>query len=239
MDSSWVDDEQAEEDYVPESSHDMGWLGYFIGINELLHTLYIRQFDPPDGESVSDVLIPFLEGVSHNKSIHVLDIHSLNMSECRLFTILYPFFECNDCLRTIVFDQCVFGVEECRQFALAIGNRTNKSLSLEIVELDNNGIADEGIVDIVTALSMQSQLKNLSMQSNHISTNGCRALATLLQHTATELQTLDLRSNEINNEGLDALVPVLKHHNHLKYLYLVITTTFNYIKESQLTIGKT
>jgi len=33
------------------------------------------QFDPPDGESVSDVLIPFLDGVSHNKSIQVLDIH--------------------------------------------------------------------------------------------------------------------------------------------------------------------
>ena len=194
----------------------MGWLGYFIGKNEPLKTLNVRQFDPPEGESVSDVLIPFLEGVSKNKSIQQLDIHSLNMSECRLFTVLYPFFEYNDCLRTIVFDQCIFGVEGCRLFASAIGSCTNKSL--EVMQLENNGITDEGLVLIITALCKQSQLKTLVLNHNGLSTTGCKALSTLLHNSALGL--LDLSSNEINDEGMDVLVPVLAHHNHLKSLYL-------------------
>ena len=92
----------------------MGWLGYFIGKSKHLRTLNIRDFDPPGGESVSDIIVPFLEGVSHNKSMHELDIHDMDMVECRLFTILYPFFEYNNCLRIIIFDECVFGVEECK-----------------------------------------------------------------------------------------------------------------------------
>jgi len=215
-----VDDEQIEEDYVPESSHDMGWLGYFVGRNELLHTLNIREFDPPDGESVRDVLIPFLEGVSKNKSIQKLDIHILDMSECRLFTILYPFFQYNDCLRAIVFDQCVFGVDGCRLFASAISSCTNKLL--EVIKIENNGITDEGLVDIITALSMHSHLKTLDLNHNGLSTIGCKALSTLLQNSATKLETLNLNNNEIDDEGMDALVPVLKHHNHLISLYLCI-----------------
>ena len=213
-----VDDEQIEEDYVPESSHDMGWLGYFIGKNEPLKTLNVRQFDPPEGESVSDLLIPFLEGVSTNKSMQELDIHDMDMVECRLFTILYPFFKNNQCLKSIAFHRCAFGVEGCRLFASTLGNSTNKSL--EIVELDSNGTAEEGLVDIITALSIYPQLKTLSLIGNHLSTIGCIALATLLQHSSTKLKHLRLSNNEINDEGIEALVPILAHHNHLHSLKL-------------------
>ena len=40
-------DEDGEDciDYVPESANDMGWLGYFVGKNNHLKELYIRDFD--------------------------------------------------------------------------------------------------------------------------------------------------------------------------------------------------
>lgn len=31
--------------YIPESANDMGWLGYFIGKNDHVETLYMTQFE--------------------------------------------------------------------------------------------------------------------------------------------------------------------------------------------------
>ena len=49
-------------------------------------------------------------------------------------------------------NECNFGDEGARLFALAIGGSTNKSL--QTVELENNNISEEGMVDILTSLSM-------------------------------------------------------------------------------------
>jgi len=51
------------EDYVPEGTSDMGWLGYFIGKNEQLEELLFRTFTPPSGLGVLEVLEPFIKGV--------------------------------------------------------------------------------------------------------------------------------------------------------------------------------
>ena len=57
-------DEDGEgcEDYVPEGTNDMGWLGYFIGSNGNLRSLCFSTFTPTSGSSVSDVLEPFFWG---------------------------------------------------------------------------------------------------------------------------------------------------------------------------------
>ena len=119
-----------------------------------------------------------------------------------MFTMLGPFFKKNFNLTSIYIEHCDFGDEWGRLFALAIGSSTNKSLKR--VALENTDISDEGLVDILTALSMHPQLKYLDLEENRLSTNGCVALATLLRCTAKELQHLFLSDNDIGDEGIEA-----------------------------------
>ena len=80
-------------DYVPEGAYDMGWLGYFIGKNEQLKELYFRNFTPPSGASIAEVLEPFFSGVVNNKSITRLDFGSMDLLDGRVFSMMCPFFE--------------------------------------------------------------------------------------------------------------------------------------------------
>ena len=103
-------------------------------------------------------------------------------------------------------------------FALAIGGSTNKSL--KGVHLRNNNIDEDGMVDIITALSMHPCLQKLDLTRNCLRKNGCVALATLLRCSATKLQHLYLANTEINDEGIEALVPELTTCNRLEVLDL-------------------
>ena len=213
-------DEDGEEcvDYVPEGAYDMGWLGYFIGKNDHLQTLAIKPFDQTSGASVRDVMEPFFRGVSSNKSIQNVTFRGADLLEGEIFTMLGPFFQNNYNLTTIIIDDCVWGDEGGRLFALAIGSSTNKSLKQ--VDLSNNNIAEEGMVDIITALSIYPHLEHLDLIGNHLGKNGCVALATLLRCSATELEYLCLANNEINDEGIEALVPALTKCDQLETLHL-------------------
>ena len=111
---------------------------------------------------------------------------------------------------------CDFGSEGARLFALALGSCTHKSL--QKVELEDNNISDEGMVDIITALSMHPNLEYLDLDGNCLRKNGCVALSTLLQCSATELQYLYISRNEINDEGIKALVPALATCSRLQSL---------------------
>jgi len=158
-------------------------------------------------ESFSDVLISFLKGVNSNRSIEKIDFDSFDLTNGSVFTSMDQFFKGNSQLHYISISGCNFGVEGCRSFALALGS----CKSLETLKLENNGIADKGLVYIITALSSccnnHPYLDKLDLDGNRLSTNGC--IATLLQHSAIELHTLDLSNNEINDEGIYALVPAL------------------------------
>lgn len=100
--------------------------------------------------------------------------------------MLNPFFVNNHNLIKITVNNCDLGVEGVRLFALAIGSCAHKSLRR--VQVENNDIADEGMVDIITALSMHPHLKHLDLDGNRLRTNGCVALATLLQYSAKKVQ---------------------------------------------------
>ena len=69
-------------------------------------------------------------------------------------------------------------------------------------------------------MSMHPHLKYLDLDGNLLQKNGCVALATLLQYSATALQYLYLSENEINDEGIEALVPALATCSHLEDFHL-------------------
>jgi len=213
-------DEEGESciDYVPEGANDMGWLGYFVGKNEHLKELHLRDFD----DMSIDIIKPFLMGVSNNRSINTLDFRSMDLLDGKMFTMLGPFFENNyNPLVNLKVSNCHWGDltdDGWRLLALAIGS--SKSKSLKNMELNDNDISDEALVDIITSLSMHPQLQEIDLAGNRLNQNGCKALATLFQNSVTQLQHLDLGDNELDDESITALVPALKNCSQLHTLRL-------------------
>ena len=209
------DDEEDCIYYFPEGVYDMGWLGYFVGKSDYLQMLMIEPFTPPSGSSVRDVMEPFFRGVSNNKSIHCIKFDSMDMLGGETFKMLGPFFKNNHNLTNITIDDCDFGDEGARLFALALGSCKK---SLQRLDLQNNNIADEGMVDIITALSMHPHLEYLDLDGNGLRKDGCVALGTLLRCSATKLRKLFISHNEINDEGIEALVLALRSCSCLQSL---------------------
>ena len=89
----------------------------------------------------------------------------------------------------------------------------------ELTLMDNN-LSDDGLVDIITSLSMHRHLSKLDLDGNMLRKNGCLAMATLLKCSVTELRQLDLASNELDDESIHALVPGLNSCSHLHTLRL-------------------
>jgi len=214
-----VEDNFEETCFTPEKGvHDMGWLGYFVGRNIHLKNLHIFEVTPPSGASVTEVLDAFFRGVNHNKSITYFDIREVDLSGSNIFNTLGTFFKNNDKLVHINIYDCNVGVEGSRALAMALGSCKNSSLKK--VSLGRNRIEDEGLVDIITALSMHPHLTDLHLDGNLLRQNGCTALSTLLQHSSTKLQTLGLNNVELDDEGIETLVPALKKCNHLETLWI-------------------
>ena len=201
--------------YCPEGAYDMGWLGYFIGKSEHLKELHIEPFTS-SAASVRDFMEPFLRGASRNKSIREINFNGAELLGGEMFTMLGSFFRNNHNLTEINISACEFGDEGVRLFALAIGSSTHSSL--KDLCLRNNNIAEEGMAEIITALSAHPKLECVDFRENHLQKNGCVALSNLLQVSATKLKSLYLSTTQINDEGVEALVPALANCSHLKNL---------------------
>jgi len=159
--------------------------------------------------------------MSSNRSLSEIQFEFIDLSECRLFTILDSFFKGNSNLSKISIDECNFGEDGCRLFALALGSIGGvKSLTEVAVVNNEDNIPGEGLVDIITSLSMHPHLSLLNLSGNRLNKNGCIALSTLLQNSTTLLETLQLPNIELDDEGIDALVPALKNCSRLKDLKL-------------------
>lgn len=193
--------------YVPEGSHDMGWLGYFVGKNHCLGHLLLSNFIPKSGERVEGVLRTFFRGMKKNRSIKDITFAFMDLLEGEIFNMFGPFFKNNHNLTTITIMNCNFGDNGARLFALALGSCTNKSLRK--LKLCHNNIAAEGMVDIITAISMHPNMAHLDLEANHLGYNGCMALATLLRCSAIELHCLYISNTDIDDDGIAALVPAL------------------------------
>ena len=212
-----VEDDYEECCYAPEGVHDMGWLGYFVGRNNHLKELRLYTFNPTSGASVAEVLDAFIMGVSRNKSITRLDIRDVDLSGSSIFNTLSTFFKNNNNLIRIDIHHCNIGVEGSRALALAIGSCKNGSLKKVSLRWSR---VEEGLADIITALSMHPNLETLSLDGNCLRANSCTALSTLLQHSCTKLNLLSLENLQLDDEGIKTLIPALKNCNQLKTLWM-------------------
>ena len=195
-----------------------------VQLNKSIQVIDFEDIDLFEGK-IFTMLTPFLK---NNTSLASIAIDNCEFGDegCRYLALALamgackssctPFLKNNTNLTSLTIEGCNFGDRGSRLLALAIG----ACESLSDVELPNNNIADDELVDIITALSIQRQLKNLILAGNAMNKNGCVSLSTLLRCSVTELQFLNLWGNEINDEGIEILVPALANCNHLKILYL-------------------
>ena len=113
--------------------------------------------------------------------------------------------------------ECEFDTGSARQFSSAL-RCCNKSLKSVIIA--ENGLGDERLVDIITALSVHPQLEKLQLVGMNIGRNWCTALAALLSSSATGLRSLSLCDNDIDDEGVETLVGGLVTNKKLRSLGL-------------------
>lgn len=198
------------DDYVPGHGEDIGWLGYFIGNNTNLHKLAFYA-------TINDE--SFHKETSCNTSIQTVEFCDHSLLNGRMFMMMVPLFKNNHNLTGFETDGCTITAEGIRQLSIALGGCGRSLKHIKIANL-NDDITYIPLVEIITALSMHPQLKDLDLSGTSIGRNECAALSTLLRSTTTQLQTLDLADNNIDDDGLESLVNGLVHLNQLRQLTL-------------------
>ena len=72
-----VDYPEDDDEFVIRKEDDLGWLGFYVGQNKTLQSLYIDIDDAPDFLSIFDRIGVFIEGLNRNRSIE--KIHSVQI----------------------------------------------------------------------------------------------------------------------------------------------------------------
>ena len=211
FDKMWIldaDDTDGDScDYIPDVGEDMGWLGYFFGQNISLMKLYLCS-----GVDYTDA---FYKGLSCNKTIRIINLCGMFLSDGQALKRLNQFFKSNDNLIELTVSDCEFDAAGFHLLALAIGN-CNKSLKRVSISIIEGG----SLVDIITALSIHPQLEALELCDVNIGRNECTALSTLLRCTTTQLNRLSLQRINIDDEGVEDLVNALSNGHKLEWLEL-------------------
>ena len=88
--------------------------------------------------------------------------------------------------------------------------------SLQVLNIHNNEIGDDGATILAEGLKFNFSLQELNLSSNNITTTGVTALI----HYACPLKRLDLSYNDIGDEGAKEVAYKLKH-KYLKELNLI------------------
>jgi hypothetical protein len=207
------DDYNPDEDFVVAEGDDLGWLGYFIGRSEVIEDLHIYYL--PEG---GDEINKFVEGMSQNLSLKTFRVS--NVIGVDGWSRLGNFVENNRNLECFEVEGFMIGRESVQKLALAFGRMHHNSL--KHLSINDTGISDEGLTELVTGLRLHSHLEHLTLHNNNIGRSGCIALGNTLSRwpASNNLEVLNLQSNVIDDGGLQALVPGLMNCRSLKQLYL-------------------
>jgi len=83
------------------------------------------------------------------------------------------------------------------------------SCRLELLDLNNVRIGDEGVIRMAVALAVNNLLRRLDVAFNAIGPDGAKALGKALEQNHC-LKELDLRDNEVGDDGAEALAKSLR-----------------------------
>jgi hypothetical protein len=206
-----------ENHFIATERDDWGWLGYFIGNNDELHTLNLYCL-PEEGYEID----AFMEGFKLNRSIENLEIRVSDIQGDDIIDGLSTFMLNTRILRRLQLWYFDIGLECARRLALALDQRPDKS-SLTRFGLSQNNLGDEGLAEIATVLCAYSRLCSFYVMKNSIGSVGCESLGSLFGSRANsyDLKELILTENAIDDAGLQTLVTgLVPSCVGLKQLYL-------------------
>jgi len=145
-------------------------------------------------------------------------VESIDHSIVDIFAILASFFEQNQNLRCIETMGSCFSM---RSFISAL--KQPKMNRLERIDLSHNDIGDEGLTDLIDALTVMpglNILSELSLGFNCIENEGCKNLGKFLKSNSLGIQYLDLQHNFMDANGIGFLLTGLFENATLKSLDL-------------------
>ena len=113
-----------------------------------------------------------------------------------------------------------FNKIEISGFEAITGLLQGPSCNLTKLDLRNCGINNECILKIVTSLTDNTKLENLTLSSNRIGRSGCESIAALLQNPNSNIKKVELASCKIDEGCTALLAQALTGNNKLKCLDL-------------------
>eukprot|EP00984_Skeletonema_dohrnii_P032109 scaffold25556_cov144-Skeletonema_dohrnii-CCMP3373.AAC.2 len=212
---------------------DLGWVGYFIGKNECLHSLDIYYL--PDGEAGH----AFVEGIARSQSIRNITINNLNndrftsivrvlrnKSQLEGLSIwsgnnidpdgwseLGILLESGVCKLQLLYLRGNNYIGNEGLDVLSNGLRGIRS-SLTVLNLSDNSIGNEGLLNVGETLQTCTGLETLDLSRNDFSSAaaGLSSLSDWLQNAPTSLKNLFLANCRISDDGLHALAEGAANH---------------------------
>ena len=200
-------------DFFVQEGDDVGWLGYFIGKSTRLESLFVHHL--PGDRS-------FRQGLAQNQSIQELYIwRDPGVTGCET---LVHFFQNTHTLEELYLSLSINSLECAQNIALLLSRCQIRSLKK--LELEENGLSDEGFEEIARALRAQPQLEelNLSVLSSEdedapFGRRGYAALgATMKNWTSPSMRALVFNQSDLDDDGLLALVEGMANCANLEYL---------------------
>jgi Ran GTPase-activating protein (RanGAP) involved in mRNA processing and transport len=122
----------------------------------------------------------------------------------------------NTTLEQLFFRRYRFGDKGVQSLAQTLSLNNSR---IVILDLQSNGITDEGAGYLAEMLKTNKNLQRLLLGGNEISDRGVQHLANVITHHNTTLVSLLVRGHTLVSDlSVDALVEMLKHHQTLNWL---------------------
>ncbi|KAE8915102.1 hypothetical protein PF003_g507 [Phytophthora fragariae] len=94
------------------------------------------------------------------------------------------------------------------------------SASSGILKLPESGVGDEEVHAIAALLRNATNVRELQLRGNSISSEGARAIAAVLCISTCRLRQVDLRNNQIGKDGIKVLAEALERNDRIKHVYV-------------------
>ena len=153
---------------------------------------------------------------SCNKSLKSVNVQNNQMGDEPLVEIIEA-MTTHPRLEKLALPRMNIGRNECRAVATLL---RHADIELQELNLSGNDIGDEGTLLLANALSSNSKLRTLDLDSNGVTARGCQGLAALLENPNCNLEELNLYINNVGDEGALIFASALVSNRKLKTLGL-------------------
>ncbi len=167
-------------------------IGRTISMNTHLRGLFIQH---RGGNNGRQLLHSLFKRIARNRSIEDLNVYQIGVIGLDIFSILAPFIKKNVNLRCIQVNHSHTNTKSCKVPSLIPALLQTETNRLERLSLEDCGIDDERVADLLNTLSSKPGLYNLvdlGLGGNQIGSKGCKALSSLLENSESRVHSLGI-----------------------------------------------